>query len=296
MFEGYGNLDKISSKSMEQDHVIDSLHEKFEKQKNHFQPKPEEFLGIEGFDDAEIKKEIELTKSLKEKWNNSNNAYEQKAKKLSDVFEGIIVDQFCGEWMANKAEAFYTAEPDDFIRKVDCVIEFKPSQENETKEYLGLGIDVTFSSDYSTLQNKLDNIWDKDVKRGKEVTVKYVDTEDFKGSLDVCRVVLAADKETVQELARMYKSKDKTEINEHPFLVNIILQIKCQLEAYYNYAQKKSLSPDYLRHVTKTLSTFYGIYSAKEEFIVKHADDVVMTDVFKTIESYCDEKLAKFAA
>lgn len=294
--EGFGNIDRMSAKTMEQDHILNSLHEKFESQKKNYQPKPEDFFGMEGFDDDEIKKEIELSKSLKEKWSNSNNLYEQRNKQWSDVFEGIIVDQFCGEWMANKAEAFYTAEPDDFIRKVDCIIEFKPNENNEQKEYLGLGIDVTFSSDYSTVQEKLNNIWDRDVKRGKEVTVKYVDTEDFKGSLDVCRVVLVADKETVQDLAKLYKNKERDAINNHPFLANIISQIKCQLESYYRYAQKKALSGEYLRHVTKTLSTFYAIYSEKEGFIAEYENEVAQSSVYKTIEEYCREKLEKIQA
>ncbi len=294
--EGFGNIDRMDVKTMEQDRLIDTLHKKFEDQKKIYQPNPKDFIGVEGFDEQTIEEEIKLTQSLKEKWDQQNNQYEQKQKRLSDVFEGIIVDQFCGEWMANKAQAFYTAEPDDYIRKVDCVVEFQPNENNETKEYLGLGIDVTFSSDYSTVQTKLDTIWNKEVMKGKEVAVKYIDTEDFKGSLDVCRVVIAADKETVYELARLYKNKDREAIDNHPFLANIISQIKCQLESYYRYAQKKALAADYLRHVTKTLSTFYGIYSEKEAFIAEHEAEVAQSSVYKTIEEYCRERLEKIQA
>lgn len=288
--EGFG-LDNISQETMRRDHVIDSLHEKFEKQRTLYQPKPEDFIDEPGFNKEEIQKELALVKSLKEKWDKSNSEFEQKNKKISDVFEGVVVDQFCGEWMAGKAEAFYTADPDDLIRKVDCVIEFKPEAETDSPEYLGLGIDVTFSADYSVLQGKLDDIWNNDVKKGKEVHVKYVDTQDFKGSLDVCRVVLAANKEIVHELARLYKQKDKTELDNHPFLANIIFQIKHQLESYYKYAQAKGLRPIYLSHVTKTLSTFYKIYSEKQEFLKTHATDVENSDVFRTIQEYCDDKV-----
>lgn len=292
--EGF-NLENMSQETMSRDHVIDSLHQKFEKQRTLYQPNPEDFIGEPGFSTEDIKEEITLAKSLKEKWSNSNSDYEQKNKKISDVFEGVIVDQFCGEWMAGKAEAFYTADPDDLIRKVDCVIEFKPDAETDSTEYLGLGIDVTFSTDYSVLQGKLDDIWNKDVKKGKEVHVKYVDTENFKGSLDVCRVVLAANKETVHDLARLYKQKDKTEIDNHPFLANIISQIKYQLESYLRYAQGKRLKAAYLSHVTKTLSTFYKIYSEKEDFIQTHASEVENSDVFRTIQGYCDDKLKEAA-
>ncbi len=288
--EGF-NIGNISQETMSRDHVIDSLHQKFEKQRTLYQPNPEDFIGEPGFNREDIKEEVALAKSLKEKWSNSNSDYEQKNKKISDVFEGVIVDQFCGEWMAGKAEAFYTADPDDLIRKVDCVIEFKPEAETDSPEYLGLGIDVTFSTDYSVLQGKLDDIWNKDIKRGKEVQVKYVDTQDFKGSLDVCRVVLAANKEIVHDLARLYKQKDKTELDNHPFLANILSQIKYQLESYYTFAKKNGSRADYLRHVTKTLSTFYRIYSEKETFISEHESEVEKSDVFRTIQEYCDDKL-----
>lgn len=285
------NLDNLSQEMISRETIINTLHEKFEKQRALYQPNPEDFFAQPGFDAEEIEKEVALAKSLKEKWDQSNNEYEKKNKKISDVFEGIVVDQFCGQWMAGKAEAFYTAEPDDFIRKVDCIIEFKPEDGMESSEYLGLGIDVTFSSDYSVLQTKLDDIWNKDVQKGKEVIVKYVDTEDFKGSLNVCRVVLAANQEIVHDLARLYKQKDKGELDKHPFLANILSQIKYQLESYYTYAKQNGSRADYLRHVTKTLSTFYRIYSEKETFIGEHEEEVVESEVFKTIQSYCDDKL-----
>lgn len=290
MFEGFGKIDRISSDSMEQDHIINSLHKKFEDQKKHYQPKAEDFLDEKGCNKEEIQREIIQAKHLKEKWEKQNGEFEQKNKKISDVFEGVIVDQFCGEWMANQAEAFFTAEPDDFLRKVDCVIEFKPEEGETDREYLGLGIDVTFSADYSTIDNKLTEVW-RDVERNKKIPVKYVDTEHYKGSLEVCRIVIAADKETVLELARLYKQKDKTTIDSHPFLANILLQMKTQLESYYNYAKQNSAGGEYLRHVTKTLSTFYRVYSEKEDFIKEHVDEVLSSSVFKTVQSYCDSKL-----
>lgn len=291
MFEGFGGVDKMNTKTMEQDHVIDTLHEKFEKQKKLYQPKAEDFLDEPGFDRQEVQREIDQAKNLKEKWAGNNNNFESKNKKISDVFEGVIVDQFCGSWMANQAEAFFTAEPDDFLRKVDCVIEFHPAEGKTDRDYLGLGIDVTFSSDYMTVENKLNEVW-KDVERNKKVAVKYVDTENYKGSLEVCRIVLAADKDTALELARLYKHKNKDEIDSNPFLANILSQMKYQLESYYSYAQQSGAKGEYLRHVTKTLATFYRVYEEKESFIKEHEQEVLESGVFKTIQKYCDEKLS----
>lgn len=121
--------------------------------------------------------------------------------------------------------------------------------------------------------------------------VRYVDTDHFKGSTDVSRVVLLADKETVYELARLYKNKKEDELNEHPYLANALSQIKYQLESYYMYAKDRSVNTSYLRSLTKTLSTFYRVYSEKEAFVEKNAESVANTEIFKQVQSFCDKKL-----
>lgn len=285
------NFEHSSGNSIEQEYIIDAAHKTLEHQKQYYQPNPESFLEEEGYNKAEIEREIAITKSLKEQWGSENSDFEKKNKKISDVFEGIVVDQFCGEWMANKAEAFFTAEADDYLRKVDCVIEFAPDEESEKPEYLGLGIDVTFSSDYSTVRNKLDDIWTNDIQRGRQVPIKYVETDHHKGSMDVCRTVLLADKETVYKLARLYTTKNKEELNNHEYLANALFQIKYQLESYLRYAQQNGLKGSYLQSIAKTLGTFYKVYDEKQEFLDSHVNDVLATDTFKTVQSYCDNKL-----
>ncbi|MEO5646336.1 MAG: hypothetical protein ABIO57_01030 [Candidatus Paceibacterota bacterium] len=289
--EGYKNIDNISSQSIEQEYVISSQSKFFEDQKQRYQPKVEDFLNEPGYDPEEVQKEIDLSQKLKSRWEGSGDDFEKGNKKIADIFEGIIVDQFCGAWMANKAEAFFAADADDYLRKVDCVIEFAGEGDKGQLEYLGLGIDVTFSSDYMTLKNKLDSIWDEEIEKAKQVKIKYVDTENYKGSLDIFRAVLATNKETVLELARLYKNKERDKLDEHPYLANALFQIKYQLESYLNYAIKKPLPGPYLVEIVKTLKTFYTVYTEKEEFLLKHADDVQKTHSFQTIRSYCDDKL-----
>jgi hypothetical protein len=193
--------------------------------------------------------------------------------------------------MANKAEAFPTADADDFLRKVDCVIEFAPDENNENPEYLGLGIDVTFSTDYATLKNKLDSIWSNDIEQSKQSTVKYVDTEHFKGSMNVFRTILATNKETVIELAKLHKNKKREELDNHPYLANALSQIKAQLETYYLYARASGQGAGYLKSLANTLGTFYHVYEAKEEFIKQHQQEVEQSETYKLIKSHCDSKL-----
>lgn len=288
--EGF-KKEAFSSKSIENEWLIDSLHSKIEKQKGFYQPNPEDFLDDPRYSAEEIQKELATVKRLQEKWGTNNSQYELRDKKISDIFEGIVIDQFCGDWLAGKGQAFYTAEADDYLRKVDCVIEFTPEGELDGLKYLGLGIDVTFSSDMSVLQKKLDDIWDNDIIKNKQVPLKYIDTDNYKGAMDVCRTVLVADKETVYSLAQAYNKKDMDALNNHEFLANALLQIKCQLESYYHYAQQHQARAKYLSAITETLSTFYEIYSEKEEFLIANADKVVASEVFKTVKRYCDARL-----
>lgn len=291
MMEGFKNNEQHSSNSLENEMVIDVVHKRIEHQKSIYQPDPTTFLNEEGYDNKDIEREISITESLNKQWKENNSDFEQKNKKVSDVFEGIVVDQLCGAWLAHKGEAFFTAEPDDYLRKVDCVIEFYPDDESEKAEYLGLGIDVTFSSDYETVKNKLDYIWSKDVERGQQVSIKYVDTDNYKGKMDVCRTVLVVDKETVYQLARLYAGKKHEELDNHKYLANALAQIKYQLESYYYHAKLSGKGARYMSALTKTLSTFYKVYEEKEEFIKEHENELVHTEIFKTIQTYCDKKV-----
>jgi hypothetical protein len=286
-----GSINNMSMESMQEDYLIDAQEKFFEEQKKRYQPNAENFLAESGFDPEEIKKEIALSEKLKTQWEESGSDFEKRNKKISNIFEGIIIDQFCGEWMANKAEAFPTADADDFLRKVDCVIEFAPDENNENPEYLGLGIDVTFSTDYATLKNKLDSIWSNDIEQSKQSTVKYVDTEHFKGSMNVFRTILATNKETVIELAKLHKNKKREELDNHPYLANALSQIKAQLETYYLYARASGQGAGYLKSLANTLGTFYHVYEAKEEFIKQHQQEVEQSETYKLIKSHCDSKL-----
>lgn len=283
----------FSTESIENEWLIDSLHAKIEKQKGFYQSNPEDFLHESGYVTEEVQAEIIKTQQLKEKWSTQNTDKEKREKKISDIFEGILVDQLSGDWLAGKGQAFYASEPDDYLRKVDCVIEFSPEDEADSLKYLGLGIDVTFSSNMEVLEKKLDDIWNKDIAGAKLVPLKYVDTDNYKGSMEVCRTVLVADKETVYSLAQAYNKKDMEALNNHEFLANALLQIKYQLEAYYHYARSHNAKAKYLSAITDTLSTFYGIYSEKEEFLIANADKVEQSDVFKKVKQYCDARLGE---
>jgi hypothetical protein len=287
------NFGKISLESMHQEEMLKNLHDTFERRKKIHQPKIDEFEGLPGYSIETLQKEKDKVEQLKTKWSEGSSSYLEKNKQISDVFEGIMVEQLSGAWLGGKGEASYSSEADDFLRHVDCIVEFHPEEGKLDRNYLGLGVDVTFSEDYSNVLSKMDTIWDADVKKGHRTEVQYVETSNFKGKLPMHRVVLAGDKKTVLELARLYKDKKMNALNSHPYLASMIAQIKIQLESYYTYTQKRNLSGEALRDITETLRNFYNVYTIHEDFYNKNQEYLKTDKQFELVREYCENKLGE---
>ena len=60
------NFEHSSGNSIEQEYIIDAAHKTLEHQKQYYQPNPESFLEEEGYNKAEIEREIAITEKLKE--------------------------------------------------------------------------------------------------------------------------------------------------------------------------------------------------------------------------------------
>lgn len=285
------NFENENLLSFGRESTVSHLSDVFEKQKKVQQPKEADFLNQEQYDKEVVEKEIAYVEKLKQQWQENNTEQQQKEKKISDVFEGIVINQCNREWLGGLAEAYYTAEADDYMRHTDCIIEFRPEEGKKDKDYLGLGIDVTFSNDYKNLYHKLDSSWEE-VKRAKKTHLQYIETEEYKGKLDIHRVVLVCDKETVYDLADLYRKKEFDKLNTHPFLAVMIGQIKYQLESYYEYARTKRLPGKFMESLVKTLSLFYKIYDKHEAFYRLHDKNIQENESFKTIEDFCRDKIS----
>jgi hypothetical protein len=143
--------------------VIENLHNKSESRRKKYAPNPEDFMNTPGYSNLQIEDDIQETEKLKQifKEQFEKNPESKERKDISDIFESIVVDHISGSWFDNKAIGHYTAEPDDIRRGVDAVVEIKPQDEEiQHSNYLGLGIDVTFSSDKADIKKKLDRIWE----------------------------------------------------------------------------------------------------------------------------------------
>ncbi len=281
----------MSFGDMQKETLIKNLHETFTKRKAIYQPNIDTFTTLDGYTQIQIENEKETVEKLEKKWSEHTSDYIEENKMLADIFEGIMVEQLSGSWLGGKGQAYYSSKADDYLRHVDCIVEFNPEEKKSDHHYLGLGIDVTFSEDYSNVLSKMDTIWNNDIQRGAQTEVQYVETENYTGKLPMHRVVLLGDKKTVLELAQLYKDKKMNALNTHPFLVSMIGQIKIQLESYYAFTRDRKLKGEALEKTTDTLRTFYKVYSIHQAFYEKKEEVLQADPQFNLIREYCENKL-----
>lgn len=289
--ENFGKRDLSSI--LEKDNLINTMYERVLKRKNSYQPNPENFVGFNGYTEESIKKEIDLVESYKKRWQEESTPELEKQKMISTILESIIVDQFSGEWLSNKAEGHYTSEVDDVLRGVDVVAELK---EDDDSHYLGFAIDVTMAKNPDVLYDKLNKNW-KDIETGKLPEIKYFeDADENKQVLSPVRILIAVNPEFTKELLRLEflksdNSSRKEELARHKFQFHLLLQIKEQLEAYYQYAQNIG-NDDLMEKLKESLRIFYSIISGeKEAQIIDIKEEIEEEEDFKKIREYCQNKL-----
>lgn len=268
--------------------IINPLHEKMEKRKAIYQPNPEDFIGKDGYTEESVNAEINRVEEYKRRWNSENSEDMQKQKKISDILEGVIVDQFSGSWLSEKAEGHYTSEVDDVLRGVDVIAELK---ENDDSHYLGFAIDVTMAKDPSVLDQKLGKNW-RDIETGKFPEVKYFeDADGNQQSLSPVRVLIAVNPVFARELIRLEYLNKKDLLASHKFQSHLIFQIKEQLEAYYTYAQQTN-NDKLMDKLYESLRILYLIISGeKEEQLLNMENEVTNEEDFIRIRGYCQNKL-----
>lgn len=273
--------------------IMKSLHEKMAHRKELRQPDPNKFIGEPGYDEVSVRAELATVTSYKTKWQSENSPELAKQKEISDILEGIIVDQISGPWLSERAVGYYTAEADDVLRGVDVITELI---DEEDSHYLGFAIDVTMAKDPRILESKLAKNW-KDIETGNFPEVKYFEDDDEnKSRLKPVRVLIGVNPKFARELIRLEYFNKKDKLGEHPFQAHLILQIKEQLEAYYRYAESKN-NEQLKDKIAESLRAFYSIiFKEKEEFLNEHVNEVEVEEDFTRIREYCNLKAPGAAA
>lgn len=278
-----------------------NLFEKKKKIIDDFRVKEIDFTDI--YDEAEIQKDLEYVKNMEESWANSNSQNEKYNKEIASLLEGVIADQAeSNQWLGENCEIIPASNYDDIKNGVDVISVFR--MDEERKEYLGLGIDVTFAANNKVLLDKLNNI-KEGIKRGKLATLKYFqdpDTGEHK-KLPIPKIIIGTRLSSAEKLITLWGGKDEhknQKLAEDPMQSKIILESLFQLRYFYDYAQElaqeslnkieresyENISAEYGR----LYNLFYDLYESKVKMIEKHINEISDDIVYETILEYTGNK------
>lgn len=279
---------------------------KIEKNKELYAPKEKDFTDV--YPEEEVEKDINLVSKIKKGFSIKNEneflgnpEMIEKKKRVSDIYEGVIVEQAeQNAWFGENVNFYSTSEYDDLINGVDGVAEFF-SEDGESKDYTAMSFDVVFSgenekgldsvnySDY--VEGKL-NKTKKSIDNGELIEVKYFeDNEGNKKTLQAPRIILGSRLVSAENLINLWGSKHpdrNKKLAEHPIQIKLLLETYLQAYHFYNYA--KEVEQDEIANSYGTIANKIAeiINSEKKELFEKHYDEISDDIVFNTVKNYCD--------
>ena len=189
---------------------------------------------------------------------------------LSEMMQAMIVDRLNKHWF-KECKAIMTSDYDDIAVGIDAVMK------HERGGYLGAAFDFTVTNQDKKVYEKLTREWDKNIRGGKILTVKYFEDPDTKekGKILVPKFIIGASKKDVEELASAYLSDDAEALENHPFKYIMLLQIEEQLQTvldYYETQDDPSLA--FAKTQYERIQTL--MRSMRNEI---HADEKISSDV-----------------
>lgn len=260
-----------------------------------YRPKESSFTDI--YSQDEINADLKEIEQIKSSWkgNSENNEY---LKKISAIYEGVIADQIgANAWFSENCESVPTSEYDDIKNGVDVVTIFS---EDKSKQYLGLGIDVTFASDKKILEKKLDSI-KQCIRTMSLPSLKYFqdpETEEHK-KIFLPKVIIGSRLSSAEKLIQLWGSKDQDKnkkLSEHPVSSKIIMETLAQLKYFYEFALHLSQNDlniknkDEYKKIAyeygKMYNTFVDVYLSKKANIDSHLAEISDDIVYETICEY----------
>lgn len=263
-----------------------------------YRPKESSFLDIYSEDEINVDlKEIEYIKSTWEE-KTTNGEY---IKNVSSIYEGVIADQISANaWFGDNCESVATSEYDDIKNGVDVVTIFN---QNESKQYLGLGIDVTFASDKKILEKKLESI-KQCISAMTLPSLKYFqdpETGEHK-KIFLPKVIIGSRLSSAEKLIQLWGGKDSKKnkkLAQHPVSSKIIMETLAQLKYFHEYALRLfqndsniSNQEEYRKiaiEYGKMYNTFVDVYQAKKEIIDSHLNEISDDIVYETICEYVNK-------
>jgi len=181
--------------------------------------------------------ELEQTfkKSDREGGTLGNKSREEALRKIARGFEAVILQSDANEWFGPDAEMLIPSRYDDIKNGVDGIVEFNHEQ---SFSHLVLAVDMVSSNNTETIGRKLENI-KNDIQKNNLAKVKYFESEQLKlkGEMtDIPRVVIGADRKTVQGLLSLFAEGKNKELAGHYMQMQMLREIQMQLESFSKFA------------------------------------------------------------
>lgn len=211
-----------------------------------------------------VQRDIKYVDTMERLFNSEATSEQKEAQKFATIFEWIFNQHAeMSDWLGPNAMLIKSSRFDDIKNGIDSIAEF---QETSTAaSYLGLAIDVTTTTD---LAKKFETI-KQEIARGDLGKITYFVSEhtNMRGELsNIPKVVVGADRKTVQSLADMYGEKDNAALARHFIQFQILEEIGFELDAFEKYANQTN-HLDLESVYRKTGKMIKNILSAKHSTI-----------------------------
>lgn len=269
---------------------------------NERRPKLRDFKDI--YSDEDIKKNEKEIENYNNTWNGEKDDYEKFISNFSKIYEAGVIDTLDkNKTLGEGNEVIPTSEYDNIFNGIDGV--FIMNKKDDESEYLGLNMDVTFSSVDKNLEKKIESI-KQCIRIGILPTLKYFQdprTKEHK-KISLPKIIIGSQQSSADGFVRLWgeTNKDNSEVlKNHPIQSQIIMEALTQLIYFYNFA--KSLSENTKENDMKEkyedicykygqmYNYFHDVYESKKDLIKSHYDGIVKDTVYQKLVSLTEEKI-----
>ncbi len=264
-------------------------------------PKLTDFNDV--YSPVEINKDELLIKQRQNEWKEQNSNYEKFIRNFSSIYEAAIINILdTNKFLGENTEVIPTSKYDDIFNGIDGV--FIINQESDDSIYLGLNMDVTYSSEEINIDKKIESI-KQCIREGVLPTLKYFQDPKTKQhkTISLPKIIIGSQQSSADGLVRLWgqTTKDNSEkLKNHPIQSKIIMEALSQLMYFHKFSKNLSENTreNKMKEKYENISLKYGqmynyfhdIYMSKKDLIQSHYNEIMSDTVYQKIIAITEEK------
>ncbi len=231
----------------------------------------------------EIDKDLRYVERRERQFHESASAATILQEKYAVVMEGLFIQHGeLSEWFGADAYTVAAARYDDIKNGVDLVVNLPGEKPGERMHF---AVDVTFSN--TSVPEKFAAL-EEAIRGGRLTDIKYYACQDTqeKGGLYIPKVILAINRERVEELAALWKEGKNRELGNHQAQVVFLEEISAQL-AYFLRLALAHGHEDIASRIDKIRARIVGLHMQKRALPQRTAFRVTRDEVVQTVLDQC---------